>query len=50
MANSVFTGAEFEKMSDAEKKKAVGGLDGKVFARVEPQHKRELVKVLKEEG
>jgi magnesium-transporting ATPase (P-type) len=47
LTNSVFTGTEFEKMSDDEKKRAVGGTGGKVFARVEPAHKRELVKVLK---
>jgi Ca2+-transporting ATPase len=37
-------------MSEDAKKKAVGGTGGKVFARVEPAHKRELVKVLKESG
>jgi Ca2+-transporting ATPase len=42
----VFTGSQFEKMSDAEKKKAVGGETGKVFSRVEPAHKREIVKHL----
>ena len=41
-----FTGSEFQKMSQQERLKAVGGEQGKVFARVEPQHKRELVKCL----
>ena len=50
LATSVFTGSDFEKMSEDAKKKAVGGTGGKVFARVEPAHKRELVKVLKESG
>lgn len=47
---SVFTGQEFENMNKAQKTAAVGGTEGKVFARVEPAHKRELVKVLKEAG
>lgn len=47
---SVFTGAEFDKMSKKEKMAAVGGDDGKVFARVEPSHKRELIKNLIEMG
>jgi len=47
---SVFTGTEFQNMSAAEKKKAVGGEGGKVFSRVEPAHKRELVKILIELG
>lgn len=46
VSECVFTGSEFEAMSASEKKKAVGGDSGKVFARVEPSHKRELVKVL----
>jgi len=33
-----------------QKKKAVGGDGGKVFSRVEPAHKRELVKILIELG
>jgi len=45
-----FTGTQFEKMTDAEKKKAVGGESGKVFSRVEPAHKRELVKHLIDMG
>jgi Ca2+-transporting ATPase len=47
---SVFTGTEFQNMTSAEKKKAVGGDGGKVFSRVEPAHKRELVKILIELG
>ena len=46
----VFTGSQFEAMTPAEKKKAVGGDSGKVFSRVEPAHKRELVKILIELG
>jgi len=42
----VFTGTEFDAMNAEQRKKAVGGESGKVFARVEPSHKRELVKVL----
>lgn len=42
----VFTGAEFETMNSKQKENAVGGDSGKVFARVEPSHKRELVKTL----
>ena len=45
-----FTGAQFAAMSKAEKREAVGGVKGKVFARVEPSHKRELVKELIEQG
>lgn len=37
-------------MSLEQKKKAVGGDGGKVFSRVEPAHKRELVKILIELG
>jgi magnesium-transporting ATPase (P-type) len=32
----VFTGTEFQEMTSAEKKKAVGGDGGRVFSRVEP--------------
>jgi len=42
----VFTGTEFQSMNAEQKKRAVGGDSGKVFARVEPSHKRELVKTL----
>jgi len=45
-----FTGTQFAKMTKAEKKAAVGGTRGKVFARVEPSHKRELVKELIDQG
>lgn len=44
----VFTGTEFGQMSAEQKIQAVN--NGRVFARVEPAHKRELVKVLKEQG
>lgn len=33
---SVFTGEQFEKMSEAERKQALSGDSGKVFSRVEP--------------
>ena len=42
----VFTGSQFEKMNKKEREQAVGGQGGKVFSRVEPAHKRELVKTL----
>lgn len=45
-----FTGAQFNAMSAQEKKDAVGGESGKVFCRVEPAHKKELVKTLIEMG
>jgi len=41
-----WTGAEFEKLTKEEKKKALDSDIGKVFSRVEPRHKRELVKLL----
>lgn len=41
-----FTGQEFEGLSHEQKLKALGGNGGKVFSRVEPRHKRELVKLL----
>lgn len=44
--NECYTGAEFEAKSDKEKKEALEGRRGKVFSRVEPRHKRELVKIL----
>jgi len=37
---------EFEALSHEEKIKSLGGTGGKVFSRVEPRHKRELVKLL----
>jgi len=47
---NVFTGTEFEAMGVEQRHAAVGGDTGKVFARVEPTHKRELVKSLIELG
>jgi Ca2+-transporting ATPase len=44
--NCVFTGEEFEAMNEAQRKKALSGDSGKVFARVEPRHKKDLVKCL----
>ena len=46
IAKTCFTGAEFEVLSEAQKKKILSGSTGKVFSRVEPRHKRELVKIL----
>jgi len=43
-----FTGTEFEKMSQEQKLKALNNKHGMVFSRVEPRHKREIVKVLTE--
>lgn len=43
-----FTGAEFEAMTAEEKKKYLNNDRGMVFSRVEPRHKREIVKVLSE--
>ena len=48
--NVSFTGMEFEGLSTEQKRKAVSGTGGKVFSRVEPRHKRELVKILIEQG
>lgn len=48
--NVSFTGMEFEALTPEKKKQAVGGAGGKVFSRVEPRHKRELVKILIELG
>lgn len=45
-----FTGVEFSEMNDSQKKAALAGTKGKVFSRVEPSHKRELVKHLIEMG
>lgn len=50
LKDCVFTGTEFGNMAPEQKKAAVGGDSGKVFARVEPSHKRELVKTLIEMG
>lgn len=41
-----FTGMEFEGLTHEQKKQALSGTGGKVFSRVEPRHKRELVKIL----
>ena len=49
-SKSVFTGAEFNAMTQQQKDQAVGGDMGKVFSRVEPAHKRELVKCLIDQG
>jgi len=45
-----WTGAEFEKLTEAEKKQSLDNDHGKVFSRVEPRHKRELVKLLIDMG
>ena len=45
-----FSGMEFESLTHAQKKEALSGTGGKVFSRVEPRHKRELVKILIEMG
>ncbi len=44
--NSSFTGTDFENLSHQQKIEALSGTGGKVFSRVEPRHKRELVKLL----
>ena len=44
--STCFTGAEFEELTQKQKESALSGSDGKVFSRVEPRHKRELVKIL----
>jgi magnesium-transporting ATPase (P-type) len=41
-----FTGSEFETKTPEEKRRALSGHGGRVFCRVEPKHKRELVKIL----
>jgi len=46
LAKCVFTGDQFEAMTDAQKKSALAGQGGRVFSRVEPQHKRQLVQHL----
>lgn len=43
-----FTGTEFEEMSHKEKLATLGQGGGMVFSRVEPKHKRDIVKVLSE--
>ena len=44
--NPCYTGAEFEALSENSKKDIFAKREGKVFCRVEPRHKRELVKIL----
>lgn len=46
IAKTCFTGAEFEALSQDKKTQILKGSSGKVFSRVEPRHKRELVKIL----
>uniref|UniRef100_A0A7S3KDR2 Calcium-transporting ATPase n=1 Tax=Euplotes crassus TaxID=5936 RepID=A0A7S3KDR2_EUPCR len=45
-----YTGAEFEELNEEDKIAVLKGDKGKVFARVEPRHKRELVKLLTKQG
>jgi Ca2+-transporting ATPase len=45
-----YTGTEFAAMSSQQRKTALGTHGGRVFSRVEPKHKRDLVKVLIEMG
>lgn len=51
---NVLTGAEFEKLSDAEASaimlRAINKQQGMIFSRTAPKHKRRLVKLLKEEA
>ena len=46
ISKTCFTGAEFEALSNDKKQKVLSGSTGKVFSRVEPRHKRELVNIL----
>jgi Ca2+-transporting ATPase len=48
--DSCFTGTEFAAMSEQQRKAALGDEGGRVFSRVEPKHKRELVKCLIDMG
>jgi len=41
-----FTGVEFAAMNEEKRKQILGNEGGRVFSRVEPSHKRELVKCL----
>lgn len=41
-----FTGTEFDSFTPEKKREVLAGAGGKVFSRVEPRHKRELVKIL----
>lgn len=45
-SKTCFTGSEFEALSAERKVEVLSGHAGKVFSRVEPRHKRELVKLL----
>ena len=44
------TGTEFENLMQEDKIAVLSGKKGKVFSRVEPRHKRELVKLLSSQG
>lgn len=44
----IFTGADLEEMSQTTLKEKLGSKGGKVFSRVEPHHKRKIVKALSE--
>jgi len=46
--NEVIAGSEIDKMNDKELYK--GAINNRVFARVSPQHKNRIVKVLKKQG
>lgn len=50
LKKSCFTGSEFEALTNTGKVNALMAKGGKVFSRVEPRHKRELVKILIEQG
>jgi Ca2+-transporting ATPase len=43
---SSYTGIEFDALTPEQKKATLSGSGGKVFSRVEPRHKRELIKIL----
>jgi len=47
-AGKAFTGSEFERMSNEEKQKNVKS--ARLFARVNPSHKKEIVDILKSQG
>lgn len=46
ISTNSFTGMEFDALTPEKKREALSGAGGKVFSRVEPRHKRELVKIL----
>lgn len=50
LETSVYTGAQFAKMNAEQRRQAIAGDEGMVFSRVEPAHKRELVKCLIDQG